>query len=292
MAAVELLRPARAARSRSGPPGLRCCGRPLISNGLLDEAVAPRPAQRRAPLPLADAGRPIVACEPSCILTIKDDYPALLRGEARRQGRGRRGRVPDVRGVPGVDPGRRRGRPASPLEFRPGPRRILVQGALPSAFAGRHGADAAAAAAHPGAEVVDLDAGCCGMAGSFGYEEEHYEVSRLVGEQRLFPAVREAGPDDGRGRARASPAGSRSPTSPAATAVHPAELLRALAVKSEGACERDAERARPVFIARWSTPSRRRPPEDGGGAGCGRGCRGRRRSRPRSYRPGLGRSRS
>ena len=42
----------------------------------------------------------------------------------------------------------------------------------------------------PGAEVIDLDAGCCGMAGSFGYEVEHYEVSRLVGEQRLFPAVR------------------------------------------------------------------------------------------------------
>jgi Fe-S oxidoreductase len=41
----------------------------------------------------------------------------------------------------------------------------------------------------PGAEVVDLDAGCCGMAGSFGYEKEHYEVSRLVGEQRLFPAL-------------------------------------------------------------------------------------------------------
>jgi Fe-S oxidoreductase len=44
----------------------------------------------------------------------------------------------------------------------------------------------------PGAEVIDVDAGCCGMAGSFGYEKEHYEVSRLVGEQRLFPAVRQA----------------------------------------------------------------------------------------------------
>jgi len=40
--------------------------------------------------------------------------------------------------------------------------------------------------------VLDLDAGCCGMAGSFGYEKEHYEISRLVGEQRLFPAVRQA----------------------------------------------------------------------------------------------------
>jgi Fe-S oxidoreductase len=48
----------------------------------------------------------------------------------------------------------------------------------------------------PGAEVVDLDAGCCGMAGSFGYEVEHYDVSRLVGEHRLLPALRRAGADD------------------------------------------------------------------------------------------------
>jgi Fe-S oxidoreductase len=47
----------------------------------------------------------------------------------------------------------------------------------------------------PGAEVVDAEAGCCGMAGSFGYEKEHYEISRLVGEQRLFPAIRATGPE-------------------------------------------------------------------------------------------------
>ncbi len=47
----------------------------------------------------------------------------------------------------------------------------------------------------PDVEVIDLDAGCCGMAGSFGYEKEHYEISRLVGEHRLFPAVRQADPD-------------------------------------------------------------------------------------------------
>lgn len=48
----------------------------------------------------------------------------------------------------------------------------------------------------PGAELIDLDAGCCGMAGSFGYETDHYEVSRLVGEHRLLPAVRRADLDD------------------------------------------------------------------------------------------------
>ena len=46
----------------------------------------------------------------------------------------------------------------------------------------------------PGAEVTELDAGCCGMAGSFGFEAEHYELSMQIGEQRLFPALRDAAP--------------------------------------------------------------------------------------------------
>ena len=46
----------------------------------------------------------------------------------------------------------------------------------------------------PGAEVTVLDAGCCGMAGSFGFERAHYDLSMQIGEMRLFPAVR-AAPD-------------------------------------------------------------------------------------------------
>jgi Fe-S oxidoreductase len=42
----------------------------------------------------------------------------------------------------------------------------------------------------PGAQVTDLDAGCCGMAGSFGYAREHFEVSKQIGERRLLPAAR------------------------------------------------------------------------------------------------------
>ena len=47
----------------------------------------------------------------------------------------------------------------------------------------------------PDCEIIDADAGCCGMAGSFGYEKEHYEVSRAAGERRLFPAIRAQDPD-------------------------------------------------------------------------------------------------
>jgi Fe-S oxidoreductase len=79
----------------------------------------------------------------------------------------------------------------------------------------------------PGSEVTDLDAGCCGMAGSFGYEREHYEISRAIGERKLFPAVREA----------ASPTTVVAPGFSCrhqiqhftgTAAVHPAILLRSL----------------------------------------------------------------
>src|SRR5207237_9111191 len=82
MAASQLL---AAAGCSVEPERLLCCGRPLISNGLLIQAV--RHAQHNVEelYSRAAMGRPIIACEPSCILTIKDDYPALLRGELRRK---------------------------------------------------------------------------------------------------------------------------------------------------------------------------------------------------------------
>ena len=83
-----------------------------------------------------------------------------------------------------------------PIAFKPGPKRILVQGHCHQRSLVGMNPLTKLLRRIPGAEVIDLDAGCCGMAGSFGYETEHYEISRLVGEHRLFPAIRQAGPDD------------------------------------------------------------------------------------------------
>ena len=47
----------------------------------------------------------------------------------------------------------------------------------------------------PDAQVEEVDSGCCGMAGSFGYEKEHYDMSIAIGERRLFPAIKAKGPD-------------------------------------------------------------------------------------------------
>jgi FAD/FMN-containing dehydrogenase/Fe-S oxidoreductase len=171
------------------PNDLWCCGRPLISNGLLDRAVQHARHNVEQLHDWAVSGDPIVACEPSCILTIKDDYPALLRGELRR-------RAEVVAGVCRTfeefvdallsDRG---------LTLPAGPSRILVHAHCHQRALVGVGPLLNLLRRIPGAEVIDLDAGCCGMAGSFGYEKEHYEVSRLVGEQRLFPALRRAGPD-------------------------------------------------------------------------------------------------
>src|SRR5207302_10662922 len=119
-----------------------CCGRPFISNGMLDRAV--RQAEFNVALlhDWAKTGKPIIACEPSCILTIKDDYPALLRGELRRKaevvaaacstfdhflentlasgGLEAPGERSPQRPTGGLTP------PARRVKFRPGPKRILV----------------------------------------------------------------------------------------------------------------------------------------------------------------------
>jgi FAD/FMN-containing dehydrogenase/Fe-S oxidoreductase len=175
-----------------GPDDLRCCGRPLISNGMLDQAVALARHNVDRLHPWASSGRPIVACEPSCILTLKDDYPALLKGDLRERAEAVAAACRTVEEHAGSV---LQGDGAS-LKFCGGPGRVLVQGHCHQRALVGMAPITRLLGRVPGAEVVDLDAGCCGMAGSFGYESEHYEVSRLVGEQRLFPALRCAGPGD------------------------------------------------------------------------------------------------
>jgi FAD/FMN-containing dehydrogenase/Fe-S oxidoreductase len=206
-----------------GEPTLGCCGRPLISNGLLTEAVAHAGHNTRLLYPWAAAGRPITACEPSCVLTIKDDYPALLRGELRGQAEvvARACRTFEEVLESLLSDGERG---LAGNLFRPGPGQILVQGHCHQRALVGMGATLRLLRRIPGAEVIDLDAGCCGLAGSFGYEEEHYEVSRLVGEQRLFPALRQAAPD----AVVVAPGLScrlQIAHFTGRTAVHPAELL-------------------------------------------------------------------
>ncbi len=122
-AAIELLHQAGCTVTL-GPLGLRCCGRPLISNGLLDQAVAHARHNVERLHDWASRGGPIIACEPSCILTIKDDYPALVKGELRTQAetvaRACLTFEEYLESILSEDASR-------PLDWKPGPRTILVQ---------------------------------------------------------------------------------------------------------------------------------------------------------------------
>jgi len=160
----------------------RCCGRPQISKGLLDDARAM--ASRNTDLLFADAeaGRPLIFCEPSCLSAVREDVPALLRGEARR-----RAEVVARSSVLFEEFVAAR---ASRLPLKQGPPTILLHGHCHQKSMSLLAPAKALLSSIPGTTVVDLDAGCCGMAGSFGYGREHYEVSRAIGERKLFPAVR------------------------------------------------------------------------------------------------------
>jgi FAD/FMN-containing dehydrogenase/Fe-S oxidoreductase len=160
----------------------RCCGRPQISKGLLDDARAMASRNTELLFAEANAGRPLIFCEPSCLSAIREDAPALLRGEARRRAEVvARSAVLFEEFVAGR---------ISTLPLKAGPKTILFHGHCHQKSMSLAAPAKALLSAIPNTTVVDLDAGCCGMAGSFGYAREHYEVSRAIGERKLFPAVR------------------------------------------------------------------------------------------------------
>jgi FAD/FMN-containing dehydrogenase/Fe-S oxidoreductase len=167
-----------------------CCGRAALSKGLLDQAAGQARSLVRALTDGSSSGSPIVGCEPSCLFTLRDEHVSMLGGD------------PDVAAVAGrvrqveelltaaIDEGRLVLPPDSWLAGR----RILFHGHCHQKAEVGTAATVALLRRIPGAEVVELDAGCCGMAGSFGYEAEHYAISMKVGADRLFPAI-DADPD-------------------------------------------------------------------------------------------------
>jgi Fe-S oxidoreductase len=182
-AAVDVLA-AAGIRARIVPHG--CCGRPMISKGLLDAARRLAQANADALDDVASRGERIVFLEPSCLSAVREDAPALLRGDAQRKAR----RVAEacVLFEDYVEQEWQAGR--ARLELKAGPSKVLLHGHCHQKAMGLMPTARALLARIPSATVVDLDAGCCGMAGSFGYAKEHYDVSRQIGERKLLPAAR------------------------------------------------------------------------------------------------------
>ncbi|HTS46322.1 MAG TPA: FAD-linked oxidase C-terminal domain-containing protein [Bryobacteraceae bacterium] len=176
IAAVEILQRA-GCRTSVVRPG--CCGRPLISQGLLKQAREHAAKVVDALFPIASRGEKILFCEPSCLSAVKEDAPALLRGDQQAKARtvAQASMLFDEFAA------------ALDLPLLAGPKRILFHAHCHQKSMGLTKATIALLSRIPSATVVDLDAGCCGMAGSFGYSKDHYEVSKTIASRRLLPAV-------------------------------------------------------------------------------------------------------
>ena len=167
-----------------------CCGRPAISKGMLSTAREWARQNVDALLPYAERGVPIVGVEPSCLLTFRDEYPDLLRDEASKTVAQQSFMLDeliarlasedeDVKNIFRDDAGKQ-------ILVHAHCHQKAILGADPTLKALR---------LVPGSRVELVETSCCGMAGAFGFEAEHYETSRAMGELRLFPAIENATPE-------------------------------------------------------------------------------------------------
>jgi Fe-S oxidoreductase/FAD/FMN-containing dehydrogenase len=166
------------------PQGHICCGRPLYDFGFLNHAKRYLADVLERMTPQIEACVPFIFLEPSCASVFKDELPELFPHDERAKKLADRvwlladwlaEKAPDF-----VQPTMRG-------------RRVLVHGHChhKSVFGGP--ANEVALLKRAGAEVSQIEAGCCGMAGPFGFEAEKYEVSKTIAEQGLLPAVTGAG---------------------------------------------------------------------------------------------------
>ncbi len=161
----------------------QCCGRTLLSKGLLKEAKRLAHKNVNALHTYSKRGVPIVGLEPSCVTAFQDDYRDLISGDktnavsdnvkmidqflAKEWSGGR------------LEPTQAFKTDSAPVLFHGHCQQRAVIGSAPSKAVLGWASD----------NVAEVDSGCCGMAGSFGYS--HYDVSMAIGERRLFPAARE-----------------------------------------------------------------------------------------------------
>jgi Fe-S oxidoreductase len=163
----------------------KCCGRPMISKGLPEAARANAQFNVEQLHPWVEKGYSIVGCEPSCVFTFRDEYPDLLKGE-HVTNVARSSFLLEEFMVKEHQAGRWK------LTFEKQEKKALLHGHChEKALIGPRYLKESLAMAY---QVEEIDSGCCGMAGSFGYEKEHYDISLAVGGRRLFPAV-ESNPD-------------------------------------------------------------------------------------------------
>jgi FAD/FMN-containing dehydrogenase/Fe-S oxidoreductase len=167
-------------------PGHACCGRPMISKGFLEKSreAARDTVDRLAPF--AEQGIPIVGLEPSCLLTLRDEYRYLLPNDDRVS------KIANLAYTFEEFISSLADNNELPIEFGGQPRDLLLHGHCHQKALSGTEPSKEILSLPPGCSVNEVDSGCCGMAGSFGYEAEHYDLSMAMAERRLLPAIREA----------------------------------------------------------------------------------------------------
>ncbi|HLA45657.1 MAG TPA: FAD-linked oxidase C-terminal domain-containing protein, partial [Aggregatilineales bacterium] len=170
-------------------PGHKCCGRPMISKGLVSDARAAAKDSVDRLAPYAKQGIPIVGLEPSCLLMLRDEYLYLLPDDENAK------LVAGAAYMFEEFITELAGKGELNLEFSDEQRHLLLHGHCHQKSLVGTIPSKKALTLPKNYSVEEVDSGCCGMAGSFGYEAEHYDISIKMAERRLLPAVREASGD-------------------------------------------------------------------------------------------------
>jgi FAD/FMN-containing dehydrogenase/Fe-S oxidoreductase len=158
-----------------------CCGRTFLAAGMLDRA---REEARRT-LRALDGTLPVIGLEPSCLLTLRDEYRSLLPGAAT-----------DALADRALLLGEFLAREKPDLALRPLAGTAHVHGHCHQKAFGAFPSALDALKLVPGLDVKPIASSCCGMAGAFGYQTETLDTSRAMAEASLLPAIRNAAAHD------------------------------------------------------------------------------------------------
>ncbi len=182
--AIELL---EALGYRVTIPDHQESGRAAISKGLLDQAKRYAESNVKALSPIVKAEQPLIGIEPSAILTFRDEYPELVGDELLESAQSLSGNCLTLDEFLSNEV--RAGR-ITPDRFHDRQQQIWLHGHCHQKALSKLQATVDLLQLPVNYSVQTINSGCCGMAGSFGYEREHYELSMSIGELVLFKAVR------------------------------------------------------------------------------------------------------
>ena len=167
-------------------PKARCCGRPMMSKGMLSKAKENARYNLDAIYDYVKSGAKLVGLEPSCILTFADEYEDLVPQLSDKAALIAENTMLVEQFVAyALERGAKLDLDGSRL-----PNKILFHGHCHQKARVGTAPALSVLRSIEGCETVEINSGCCGMAGSFGYETEHYDISMRIGEMSLFPTIR------------------------------------------------------------------------------------------------------